>query len=158
MTCGKFYSYDSIDLLSLKPSLKIKQLIRDFMEKYSLINYSAFHIRYTDNLLSKQNSPLELFEEKIRFQINLGNKVVICTDSEFVEEKFKSIFKDKLFFTNTSKDRNSIIGIQNALFELYVLSNAMTIYGSFGSTFSLLASELNGSKLVLIKTGIKKNE
>ncbi|KAA6333310.1 hypothetical protein EZS27_018256 [termite gut metagenome] len=152
ITCHKFCNYTHFDLQILQPIKDIKIKVEKFISKYKLSNFVAFHIRYTDNINSLKNSPIELFEMAINNCISKGMRVLICTDSYKIKNKLKIQFENNIIFTEISLDRTNIIGIQNAFFELLLLSNSSKIYGSYGSTYSLLASELGGGELILVKT------
>lgn len=150
ITCGKFFNYGNDQLQKLMPADAVSEITDSFIKENELDKYVAYHIRYTDNQLSMDNSPLHLFERSIEDQIAKGQKIVICTDSTFITERFSKIYGSQLLYPPAVKDRLSEKGMQSAFAELILLSKAEVIYGSYGSTFSLTASEIGCNALHLI--------
>lgn len=150
-TCAKFYNYDNNDISLLKVNHYVQNRVNLFLEKHSLTNYISIHIRYTDNVLAINNSPLSIFESIINIELDFGRKIVICTDSEFVKNELEQKYSNILIFPETEKNRDSVIGIQDALFELIILSKANKVFGSYGSTYSLLATEIGNNPLIIVK-------
>ena len=95
---------------------------------------------------------VELFMEKAEeeFSNNNNTKIFLATDDEYVKKTFKSRFADKIITSMNLADRNSIIGIQDGLAELYTLARTSKIYGSAWSTFSEIAAKIGNIELEII--------
>ncbi|MFA6834162.1 MAG: hypothetical protein WCR14_05735 [Bacteroidaceae bacterium] len=151
ISCRKFYKYSFKEMNLLKPHNSILTKLNSFVIANDLKNFIGFHIRYTDNQLSLNHSPIELFEFKIKECLANGKKIVVCTDSDFIKERLSKEFENRIIFPLITRNRTSIEGLQDAYFELLLLSRSEKIYASYGSTFSLYASELGGCELSLMK-------
>ncbi len=130
---------------------KIEQIISSFSSRTI-----GVHIRRTDNIESIVNSPLSLFITKMQAAIdeNPQTDFYLATDSNEVKEELIRKFPNKIKTTNLVLRRDSLEGIQNAVVELYVLSNTKEIWGSFNSSFSETSAQISNIKYTAI---IKKN-
>ena len=131
------------------------EIVRQKVEKYVSMfstNTIGIHIRRTDNVRAIQMSPVELFMEKAEeeFSNNNNTKIFLATDDEYVKKTFKSRFADKIITSMNLADRNSIIGIQDGLAELYTLARTSKIYGSAWSSFSEIAAKIGNIELEII--------
>lgn len=113
----------------------------------------GIHVRRTDHIVSINNSPNELFYQAIDEELNLNNSlsIYLATDSENVKEDFKNKYGNRIFFSTSEADRNSVSGIMDAVAEMYVLSMTNKIYGSYGSSYSEVAAALGGIPLIVLK-------
>jgi hypothetical protein len=110
--------------------------------------YSALHVRRTDHANAIDNSPDELFFDILR----RDNEIYfLCTDDIETEIRYKKMFPGRIYTYSKIKERNSKLGIIEAVLDLYLLSMAKEINGSFNSTFSSLASEIGGVPLKIVK-------
>ena len=75
----------------------------------------------------------------------------MATDSENVKEDFKNKYGNRIFFSTSEADRNSVSGIMDAVAQMYVLSMTNKIYGSYGSSYSEVAAALGGIPLIVLK-------
>lgn len=111
------------------------------------------HIRRTDLAGAIKNSPTCEFEACIEKEIreNPAVKFYLATDDVSEEESLRSKFPGRIL-SNRSKslDRNSLIGIKDALKDIYILSRCVRIYGSYESTFSMSAANLGNIDLITI--------
>ncbi|EKN11148.1 hypothetical protein HMPREF1077_01406 [Parabacteroides johnsonii CL02T12C29] len=146
----QFYKHN-IDLSTIYPCDNIKRIVDQRMFKNG--DVIGIHIRRTDNMLSIQNSPDELFVRLMREEINRNKDVqfYLASDSDEVKEKILREFSDKIIIYNNLLDRSTKMGVIDAYIELLLLSKCSKIYGSFGSTYSILASFLNGIQLYIVK-------
>lgn len=146
----QFYKHN-IDLSAIYPCDSIKRIVDQRMFKNG--NIIGIHIRRTDNILSIQNSPDELFVRLMREEINRDKDVrfYLASDSEDVKKKMFHEFSDKIITYDNLLDRSTKAGVTDAYVELLLLSRCTKIYGSFGSTYSILASSLNGIQLYVVK-------
>lgn len=112
------------------------------------------HIRRTDNSDAIKHSPLELFIEKIRKEINSGAKIYLATDSNEVKCSLIDSFGNDKIITNINAElnRSSKNGIINAAIDMYILSKTEKIYGSYWSSFSDVSAKINNIPLVVLNT------
>jgi hypothetical protein len=146
----QFYKRN-IDLLTIYPCDNIRRIVDQRMFKNG--NIIGIHIRRTDNMLSIQNSPDELFVRLMREEISRNKDVrfYLASDSDETKRKMLCEFSDRIIISNNFLNRSTKMGIIDAYIELLLLSKCSKIYGSYGSTYSMLASLLNGKQLYIVK-------
>lgn len=133
---------------------KISKNIRSYCER-NQCGIIGIHIRRTDNKLAIQNSPLEFFLQKID-KIYQQNKscFYLSTDDNYLKE---TIIRDyaqkgiKIFTYNGVLKRDSLIGMEDAIIDLWLLGRCEKIIGSNNSSFSMWASRLYNSPLEIKK-------
>lgn len=111
------------------------------------------HIRRTDHQLVINKTPLIKFYEVMDNEIkkNPEVKFFIASDSAEVKIQLATKYPDQLITHSPEKsDRSSSTGMINAMIDLYSLANTEKIIGTAMSTFTLMASEINGIELVEI--------
>lgn len=114
----------------------------------------GMHIRRTDHAEAISKSPLELFYQKIEeiLQNNGAEKIFLATDDLNVEQKLCGEFEGRVFCYHGKKfGRNSKSGMQDGLIDMLALSKCREIYGSYGSTFSKMASYLGNCELIVLQ-------
>jgi len=116
-------------------------------------NTIGIHIRRTDHTLSIDNSPTELFKLSIDKEIALNSNVnfYLASDCVSTKQQLQGIYGDRIITNFDKSDRTSREGMQQALVELYTLSRTRKIYGSFRSSFSTTAAEINGIVIITVK-------
>lgn len=148
-----FYPYE-LSLIGeiFSPIQSIKERIDDRCTQF-VNNTIGVHIRRTDNIASIQQSPLELFFEKVDEELDKDNHTVIylATDSEEVKLQMRKRYGNRIISSSTPADRNSVAGIQDGLIDMYTLARTRKIYGSFQSSFSEMASQIGGIPLEILK-------
>lgn len=108
------------------------------------------HIRRTDNPWSIAHSPLELFEKKMRQEMDYDTLTdfYICSDDLSVKEHFRyGIWKDKVKMPEGIINRGSKEGIVQAACEMFALSKTQKIYGSYWSSFGDVAAKLGNIEI-----------
>ena len=157
--------YENKWILDYKEYYKKLQLVDNIKSKIQTLpnNTIGIQIRRYDNQISIDNSPIELFIDKIETHIN--SSIFLTTDDIYVENIFKTkyptiIINNKKMYTGNQvlrpdlmtetkeKLKNSLI---EAVIDAYVLSQCKIIYGSYWSSFCELSSYLNDAKLIIIK-------
>lgn len=115
-------------------------------------NTIGIHIRRTDNIRSVQNSPLSLFIEKMRqeLEIHPDTKFYVASDSIQEKQELVQHFPDKIITVWKETDRSSRQGIEDALVELYSLAATRKILGSLGSSYSILAGRIGGIPMEIV--------
>ena len=109
------------------------------------------HIRRSDHQLAISKTPLEKFIQAMNEELKLEPKTnfFIASDSADVKSELTDIYPDKIITsTNESAIRNSTDGMVSAMIDLYSLANTSKIIGTGISTFTLMASEINGIELI----------
>ena len=148
-----FYPYE-LSLIGeiFSPIQSIKERIDDRCTQF-VNNTIGVHIRRTDNIASIQQSPLELFFEKVDEELDINNHtmVYLATDSEEVKLQMRKRYSNRIISSSTPADRNSVAGIQDGLIDMYTLARTRKIYGSFQSSFSEMASQIGGIPLEILK-------
>ncbi len=79
----------------------------------------------------------------------------LSTDDLSVEKELKALFGDKIICFEKELSRDSLIGIQHALVDMYCLSKCAMIYGSYWSSFSAMAAQLTQIKLEILTNNTK---
>ena len=148
-----FYPYE-LPLIGkmFVPIQFIKDRIDDICTQF-VDNAIGVHIRRTDNIASIQQSPLELFYEKVDYELDRDEKsmVYLATDSEEVKRQMRRRYGKRVISSSVPANRISIAGIQDGLVEMYTLARTQKIYDSFQSSFSEMASQIGGVPLEILK-------
>jgi hypothetical protein len=112
------------------------------------------HIRRGDNSASIQVSPLELFLERMRIEVERESETrfFLATDDAATEQTVKERFPGRVTTRDKSFARNRARGVQDALVDLLVLSKCSLILGSYWSSFSQTAAEMGRGTLEIVRT------
>ncbi len=148
-----FFPYSSCLLHNLFSP--VPEIVGEVEEVYSCFSsYTVgVHVRRTDNVMSIEHSPLELFFEKLdKEQSEHDNlRIYLATDSEDVKERMKERYHEKLVCMSRKAERGTTEGIRDGIMEMVLLSRAVKIYGSYHSSFSELAAELGNVPLHVVQ-------
>lgn len=101
------------------------------------------HIRRTDHKDAIEMSPLKLFYDRMKTEVEESDAdfYVTTDDRSVLTELRKKIPEEKLIiYEDKILDRNSKEGIQDALVDMICLAKCSKIIGSYRSTFSLIPS------------------
>lgn len=133
----------------------IKQLltkINDIETQFDS-NTIGLHIRRTDNTQSIEHSPLELFIETINLNIekNMNLSFFLSTDDIDVENELIARYGKRIITYKKEFSRQTIVGMQDAVVDLFCLSKTALIYGSYWSSFSDIASRIGKIKFTALK-------
>ena len=111
------------------------------------------HVRRTDNALSVEHSPLELFFARIDEELAAHDDlcVYLATDSEEVKQAMRRRYAGRVVCAESKADRSSVQGIREGMADLFTLARTRKVYGSFYSSFSELAAELGGIPLEVVR-------
>jgi len=151
-SCIDFYSPELRNASSFKPVLKLQNLINKEVSKFSKPT-TGIHIRRTDNTKSIDKSATDLFLKQIDQSLNIDDNqfFYVATDDEKEESFLKSAFGEHILTQeNKELNRNSPKGIEDALVDLYSLSQTKIIWGSYWSSFSKTAAGLTQIPLKII--------
>ncbi len=152
--------YDEFGLFSdeyyaqlFRPNQLVQELISVYESHFGTYTI-GMHIRRTDNIDSIRKSPIALFIEKGRQELaaHPDLSIFLATDSEEVKLQMRQEFGTHLITSSQEATRNSVQGIREGLAELWTLSKTHKIYGSAGSSFSVMASRIGGNELTILET------
>ncbi len=116
----------------------------DSIVKLFAPNTIGIHVRRTDNIESIRQSPLELFIEKMRKEIEQDPHVCfyLASDDKTVKEELLRLFPNQIITSNGNTLRDNLEGMKFAVTELYCLSKTNKIIGSHYSSYSHIAAQL----------------
>ncbi len=149
--CNEFM-FDPGYLQFLKPVAKVQDLINLELAQFPQ-KIIGVHIRRTDNRKSVEESPTNLFIEKIKAELAADPEMIffLATDDAAVEEYLMQIFKFKILRSAKYFTRDSQAGIVGAMVDLYCLAATSKIYGSYWSSFSSVAACIGNIPLEVLK-------
>jgi hypothetical protein len=135
-----------------RPNKEVMALVRT-NESYFSGYTIGMHIRRTDNIDSIRRSPLELFIEAARQELaeHTDLTIFLATDSEEVKTVMRSEFAGRVVTSDHEASRDSVAGIREGLADMWTLSRTQRIYGSAGSSFSVMAARVGGVPLHILE-------
>lgn len=150
-TSSRFYRPPSLPhFFSFCPKESIQNAINSYREE----NLIGVHVRRADNEISIAHSPIGKFIESMNNEIGKDKNVkfFLATDDPAIEIELRTIFPNKIVtHYKKSLDRNNPLAIKDAVIDLYCLSNCRKIIGSYWSSFTDIAAEINGIDRTIIK-------
>lgn len=149
-SCAHFYK-DPPFFQKFRPVAAITKKVNEIMSDSN--NVIGIHIRRDDHIEAIKRSPLELFEKAMNEEISNHSdvKFFIATDSVETEDQLKNLYGDRILtHPKSSLDRDDVAAIKDAMIDLYCLSETSKIIGSYGSSFSDVASQIKGIELVIL--------
>lgn len=150
-TCNEFFFHQEC-LRHLKPVNHIQNLINKEVGNFPK-NTIGIHIRRTDNKISIEESPINLFIKKMHEDL-IDDKTThyfLATDDPSVENDLVTLFPSKIIIAKKQFTRNSQEGIIGAMVDMYCLAATKKIYGSYFSSFSSIAARIGNIPLIVIK-------
>ena len=147
-THSDFYDPEA-DLTAFRPKPHLVEKLEDL----HLEKRIGLHIRGQDNIPSKQNSPPEKFKALLdaKLEADSSQKFFLATDEAHVEQEFLECYGENLIIHDKSdRSRGTVMGIQDALIDLYALSRCTKIYGSHRSSFSEIAARMGNKPLEVV--------
>ncbi len=138
-----FYPNHSYELFV--PTHEIQQRI-DHMCAHFGSNPVGVHIRRTDNAPAIGKSSTKAFIQAMEKELadNPETMFYLATDDLREESNLRSHFAGRIL-SNENRDlsRDSVRGIEDAMLDLYCLSKTNKIIGSFFSSFTDIAADMN---------------
>jgi hypothetical protein len=130
---------------SFRLTLPLQSKLNQFINQYNISETIGVHIRRTDNSVAIQKSPLILFHQAIEKEINENKtlKFFLASDDDEVIKEFQQKYPSKIITFAQNKRRTEQQGIEDAILELFMLSKTKKIYGTYWSSFSEMAIQLN---------------
>lgn len=132
------------------PVSEVRDNINTYVQRFSTNATVGMHIRRTDNKESIRQSPLDLFINKGKEELELHPNLTIflATDSEEVKSEMKAVFGNRIVTSENEASRDSVEGICDGIVDLFTLASCQKIYGSAGSSFSQMAATISNGKAV----------
>jgi hypothetical protein len=113
------------------------------------------HIRRTDNEKSVVRSPTESFITQMHAELEVSPDTAffLATDSPEEEKRLRQVFPHGKIVTHRARTlrRDCPEGIEDALVDLYCLSNCDKLIGSYWSSFSETAYQIRGIDHLIIQ-------
>lgn len=149
-----FFQNNFLPLL-FKPVLQIQNRIEQVVGSFSAETI-GIQIRRTDHVHAIQNSPIQLFTEKMDRDILQNDNVsyFLATDSTEVVTFLQKKYSNRIINATHNRSRNSKEGVKQAVVDLFCLSRTSRIYGSYGSTFSDAAHLIGNIPIEILKLNI----
>lgn len=116
---------------------------KEELEAYIRGNVTGVHVRRGDHQYAIANNPIEKFIEKMERQLegNPDSFFYLASDGQDVIDMMRDRFPGRVIINEGARlSRRSRTGMEDAIVDLLALSKTGRIIGSFGSTFSDMAS------------------
>lgn len=139
---------------AFRPVADLQAIISRYVSSFE--GMIGIHLRRTDNLRARADSPTQLFVSAMEREIDLypAARFFLATDDPEEETLLRQRFGDRLIVhPKRSFRRDDPLAIRDAVVDLYCLAACRRVYGSFWSSFSETAQELGNAELhVLSRT------
>jgi hypothetical protein len=135
------------------PIERLQQTIDDLVSNFD--NVIGVHIRRTDNQQSVAHSSTAKFIELMQAELHADARTMffVATDSPGEEEQLKQVFPGRIItHRKRSLDRSDRFAIQDAAIDLYCLSNCRKLIGSYWSSFTDTAHQIQGIEYLIVKS------
>lgn len=83
--------------------------------------------------------------------MNSDSRFYLSTDDSMVQEEFISEYGSHILVREKDFGRNTVVGMQDALVDMWLLSKTTKIFGSYYSSFSRMASLVGCHNLEILK-------
>ena len=113
------------------------------------------HIRRTDNTVSIESSPLQLFIDSMDKALDADPRCMfyVATDDVGVKEQLIERYGRRILSPYYDLRRNSTQGMRDAVVDLFCLASTKEILGSTYSTFSTDAAAIYDIPLTIVTKG-----
>ena len=145
------YLGENYDVSFFRPIVTLQKEIDAFLPSDKKVY--GIHIRRTDNTWAIENSPLELFENRITTILKTEPNALfyLASDDADTIAHFQERYGACILTRPKTFGRNSVQGIQDAIIEMWLLSKTKKIYGSFYSSYSGMAAKIGNIDLEILK-------
>ena len=149
---AEFYRDEFSSYSWLRPVATLQKQIDEFRLKLG-DSPIGVHIRRTDNEMSIKYSPLILFEEKIREELekNPRQKFFLATDDVPTKSRLLDLFGDIILTRQDIAVREAENGVRDAAVDLILLASCSKLYGSYYSSFSEVAAAIGDVPFVQLR-------
>lgn len=121
---------------------KLTDELQDIINNYNSFDI-GMHIRVTDGGFRNYNKQKMITNVCELINKNVQSKIFLCTDDKDTATYFEKRYPNVVQYYNDDKYINNDIGTYYGLVDMYLLSRCTKIYGTPGSSFSLLAYTIN---------------
>ncbi len=135
-----------------KPSGNVAQKAAPILGKINA-DTIGLHIRRTDHEAAIEHGPLTAFQDKIEqcLKADPSATFYLATDDKETRQQLLSAYPSKILVnSNAQLTRKSCGGIIDAYIDMLCLSKCARIIGSYGSSFSQIASKMHDIPLEII--------
>lgn len=152
--CRKFGHFDDYGAL-LRELFCPLDVVMDKVKSYTSFfsgHTIGVHIRRTDSVESIAKSPLEAFVEVMDREIEdcEDTKIFLATDDEPTRKALTARYGSRIITSSRPATRANVDGIRDGLVDMWTLAATDVIYGSVGSSFSVMASDISGNKQKMV--------
>lgn len=136
------------------PSEQVMQKARSILAQIKP-DTIGLHIRRTDHIDAIQHSPLSAFTDQMELCLkeNPSATFFVATDDPETERRLLTTYPQAVIVNSTKQfTRKSTDGIIDAYVDIFCLSRCARIIGSYGSSFSQVASKLTNTPLKIVDT------
>jgi hypothetical protein len=113
----------------------------------------GIHVRRGDHSLSIAESPVELFEKRMKELVATqpATTFFLATDDAEVKVRLAQTFGDRILTRNVGCRRDRLDGIVNAVVDLYALARTPRILGSYQSSFGATAHYMSNNEFEILR-------
>ncbi len=136
-----------------RPVSPIQRRIEDLRTTFDRDRCVGVHVRRGDHRQATENSPVELFADRMRRELDGGqcDSFYLATDSEDCRSELSKRFGSRVVTQTSPACRQTVEGIQDAVVDLFVLAECRIILGSCGSTFGQTAAWMKTREYVEVR-------
>lgn len=142
------------------PSEQVMQKACPILEQFKP-DTIGLHIRRTDHTDAIQHSPLSAFTNQMELCLKEHPSATffVATDDPETERRLLTSYPQSVIFNSAKQfTRKSTDGIIDAYVDIFCLSRCAKIIGSYGSSFSQVASKLTNTPLIIMDTASSRAE
>jgi hypothetical protein len=153
----RFYS-STHPFQEFRPVESIQKVIDSYTKNFN--HTIGVHIRRSDNVKAIEHSPIEKFISLMEKEVSNNQNVTffLATDSTNEESLLKARFPGRIIaHSKESLSRTNPQAIHDALVDLFCLSKCNKLIGSFHSSFTDTAWQINNIERVIAKQGDSGN-
>ena len=148
---NRFYNTNRLAQMFI-PLDPIMKRIRSYSDSFDE-NTIGLHIRRTDHHFSKDISTTTKFIAYIEYEIEKNKKCNFYLASDDVNEItfLKKRYGKRIISQDGKRARLNINDTEISVIDLFCLSKTAKIYGTFFSSFSRTAAQLEGAELIIVQ-------
>jgi hypothetical protein len=136
-------------LRALKPDMFVQALYDTRMLEIPPGPRVGVHIRRTDHQKAIMNSPTGAFVTAMK-SCSDDTVFILATDSDKEAERLREEFPGRVFMLALINDRGSVMGMKNAVLDFMGLASSQKIFGSYFSSFGVVAAAYGTVPLEII--------
>lgn len=151
-SCEEFHAWGGVPC-PFVPSHEVERIVAERLDRLEISNAALIgvHIRRGDHKQARQNSPLQVFIDRISEILSAepSARFLICSDDSQEIQQLRQIFGPQSILPSLTEvlDRWHPEAAVQAMADLVMLSRSRRILGSSLSSFSEMASFLTGTEL-----------